>query len=1157
MDNEHQETTVPAPNYCIVSPENCINSRRCFMTGEHCSKQLNIQQERKKLHSKQELKKADPQQDQQTDQTQEAAQAQQDAAQKKKGATEYKNVYEINAFVVMNFSDMSNVVYKWRLKSYIESLKKYLFIDPETARILCVAHPCKTKELPQDVPAGDWKHIDKINVIRSDSNPASNYVICNRVCQQMQIADLIIVDVSVENTNVFYEFGMAMALGKLILPICYNESIFEHVIPRVKLPDGTLSENFARLSGKMMPNAYHVKVTNEGQDNTAKEDTDEVKSAEKTQLEKHIDCFPWRRQLFENYGLRFKAKDSWAQYAPNNLAMDPKYHFTDLQYNRFPYDQKITHLNDDAFSSLGTDKYSYDLTKNDPSDNVSPPDNEKIGNHIYTILRNSYNNANTSKNTLVVYTMDGFMNGDEAGRCMINFYTFMTAQMKKMQCFRGDRVGILVQENRIKENQKDAKAKKDLLYNIGNIIHIGMNQATYVAQKERIKTRDFLPINDAEAGPTDDEKILIQRVKEHVGNRSITILPEKPVYVDHVKDGIQKDVFRKQEDLVETYAADLYQHYYCLYHIMLRTLRYTNEVVVDISNNSIQALFWLGAAHGSDIHAITVRYDRSDQEKAEVEKEGGKPERKIFDVSGLWTAVLRSHDTDGFYKELMQAQLSIEQHTKLVLDELDIFSEQTMDYLYEATYRTHAANSLDDIVGDKMNKEFRKLESYYRDYFWRRMLRYNHLHIYLPQFDEMAPNHSTDPRTYLVKWDVDTMAELSRYLSKRKVIGEYYIETLGEDTTEAKKQTNFVAIGRNAEPIFHGSTHCSLPHYVRSQENLDNVPHILHDPKESMHTCHQNDSVAYYCREFRGEPSKGNHTNYFTYVPALDCFKCINRQGTRQAGHPEWENIHQRTDDTIHTPEHCPFQKAPRNPGKSDETQERDTFDHLQLAQMLLWREKPATEDDIVKFQVSLTGASGPATRALAAILVDREQKIEMLGEEWDKNRNQNKLFLNELQQKIRETFMGQYIQELQELAKGDETKTKIVQLVKLYLSTVLYRYFLPFLTWEDEHRISNGTQAFLSAMRPSESTAEQNAFEKIVIDRLDSLLRDFKGAEAMYAVTVEVPAGEYDRRKIKDIQLASDMNKRPGQSDTENDIDGVTCFFIKRDSNTATPDAE
>ena len=526
-------------------------------------------------------------------------------------------------------------------------------------------------------------------------------------------------------------------------------------------------------------------------------------------------------------------------------------------------------------------------------------------------------------------------------------------------------------------------------------------------------------------------------------------------------------------------------------------------------------------------------------------------------MSGLWTAVLRSHDTDGFYKELMQAQLSIEQHTKLVLDELDIFSEQTMDYLYEATYRTHAANSLDDIVGDKMNKEFRKLESYYRDYFWRRMLRYNHLHIYLPQFDEMAPNHSTDPRTYLVKWDVDTMAELSRYLSKRKVIGEYYIETLSEDTTEAKKQTNFVAIGRNAEPIFHGSTHCSLPHYVRSQENLDNVPHILHDPKESMHTCHQNDSVAYYCREFRGEPSKGNHTNYFTYVPALDCFECINRQETRQAGHPEWENIHQRTDDTIHTPDHCPFQKAPRDPRKSENTQERDTFNHLQLAQMLLWREKPETEDEIVKFQVSLTGASGPATRALAAILVDREQKIEMLGEEWDKNRDSHKLFLNELQQKIRETFMDQYIQKLQELAKGDEKKTEIVQLVKLYLSTVLYRYFLPFLTWEDEHRISNGTQAFLSAMRPSESTAEQNAFEKIVIDRLDSLLRDFKGAEAMYAVTVEVPAGKHDRRKIKDIQLASYMNKRPGQSDTENDIDGVTCFFIKRDSNTATPDAE
>ena len=165
---------IPQRRTTPISTENCIQSRRCFMSGEHCSKQLNIYQERKKLHEGK----------------------------------------RINAFVIMNFSDMSDVVYKWRLKDFIGSLSSQLYINKRTDAVICSLED----------PGEDWNQVTEINVLRSDSNPASNYVICNRVCQQMQIADLIIVDVTVENTNVFYEFGMAVAMGKLILPLCYNDS---------------------------------------------------------------------------------------------------------------------------------------------------------------------------------------------------------------------------------------------------------------------------------------------------------------------------------------------------------------------------------------------------------------------------------------------------------------------------------------------------------------------------------------------------------------------------------------------------------------------------------------------------------------------------------------------------------------------------------------------------------------------------------------------------------------------------------------------------------------------------------------------------------------------------------------------------------------------
>lgn len=157
--------------FCYMSVETCIHSRRCFMTGEYCSKQTNIQKARKKLYGKQ--------------QSQEKL--------------------SISAFVIMNFSDMSDVMYKWCLQPFIESLTKYLYMDVEHKKLYC----CTTEK---EDPIEGLKKVDEIQVVRSDSDPASNYVICSRICQQMQIADLVVVDVSSQNANVFYEFGMAVAL---------------------------------------------------------------------------------------------------------------------------------------------------------------------------------------------------------------------------------------------------------------------------------------------------------------------------------------------------------------------------------------------------------------------------------------------------------------------------------------------------------------------------------------------------------------------------------------------------------------------------------------------------------------------------------------------------------------------------------------------------------------------------------------------------------------------------------------------------------------------------------------------------------------------------------------------------------------------------------
>lgn len=161
IDNSSVNTDEPFE--CWTSTDECIHSRRCFMTGEYCSKQNSIQKERNALYKNEKpLDGLEP---------------------------EKENVTAITAFVIMNFSDMSDVVYKWRIKTFIESLAPYFCVNKKKNKIYC--KPSKDMETPDGC-----LDVNRIQVVRSDSDPVSNYVICSRICQQMQIADLIIVDVS-------------------------------------------------------------------------------------------------------------------------------------------------------------------------------------------------------------------------------------------------------------------------------------------------------------------------------------------------------------------------------------------------------------------------------------------------------------------------------------------------------------------------------------------------------------------------------------------------------------------------------------------------------------------------------------------------------------------------------------------------------------------------------------------------------------------------------------------------------------------------------------------------------------------------------------------------------------------------------------------------
>lgn len=1047
--------------YCYISTEASNHSRRCFITGEYCSKQPRIQRERKKLHQKK----------------------------------------SITAFVVMNFSDMSNVVYKWRLRTFIETLKKYLYLDKKNGKLFCSA-------TDEGKGLETWEKVEEIRVVRSDSDPASNYVICNRICQQMQIADLVIVDVSSQNANVFYEFGMAVAFGKLILPICYSESFY-----KMEVPPNYVGE----------PEKYH------------------------------IGCYPWRKNLFEYYGIRYKRKESGTRYLGFKEITKLGNTFQDIKYDRFPYHEPVRE------------------------------GEGKVGQALYEKLRQQYNDAGPENNTLIVYTMNGFLNGEQAGCCIVNFYRSITARMVQEQCFCGERVGVLVQENFIPESEKDAENKIDLHYSVGDIIHIGLNQATYLAAEEKIETNDLfcnpekLYSREEKSPLTDTRLDEIKRfVKGYMKNRGMIVYPNNPVFVERMKNLHQEDLLEesraKEGDKCNCCQMDAF----CLYHVMLRTLRYTNEIVVDVSNNfnnnCLQSLFWLGVAHGSDIYAITVMHEEADNiaDKFGEEKKG----RNIFDIAGLWTAILRKYDTEGFYQELALAQMGIEQHSRLMIPNRRFYEKSIQEYL-SSFGDTSDTGEIDNLKSQKQSEEEFMLESYYRDRFWRSMLRYNRLRIYVSQRNEL--DKYDEPKVSTARWDFDAASALSHYLSKRTVIGEYLLIALPDEAEDAEaKSVNFICIGSFAKPIKDG-----FPNYI--YEHSKTWPTKF----EGEYTCGFNrihmrevlkdDGVCGVCDKSKKMIFKG--------------FECIRKEDEKLdifTQHPQsycvgCENCNIRGDvdpntNIIYSKEVAREQKCCLN---------KENI-HYEIAQLILWREESEDVPGRSYFRVGVMGCSGPATYGLSALLVDEEQREKYF--EDSKGNEEKTNLLCELQAMIRKNLMEVFFQSLlQKLIKkelslqngekaDEEHKRRYFKLVKYvvaeYLRTILYRYFFPFLSEKDIYRIYNGMYTFLITMKSARispfvlgytpkgdshyksaiSDEGINMVIKLIPEVLLSVLQNFKGLEAFYQIRVSHEEEKKGSSNAKgDVAMDNGEKKDKVSEDTrklleiqmlEADVPKINCFF-------------
>lgn len=134
------------------------------------------------------------------------------------------------------------------------------------------------------------------------------------------------------------------------------------------------------------------------------------------------------------------------------------------------------------------------------------------------------------------------------------------------------------------------------------------------------------------------------------------------------------------------------------------------------------------------------------------------------------------------------------------------------------------------------------------------------------------------------------------------------------------------------------------------------------------------------------------------------------------------------------------------------------------------------------------------------------------------------------------------------------------------YLSTVLYRYFLPFLSLDDEYRICSGMHVYVASMMaaqispfsleypnngdPQFTSAASSPFVKAaaaaVTAVLKTVLHSFRGVEAFYGVSVEVEnsdrksdSGDKKTSQVRDSRKVLGIEKLEHEG-----VPCVNCLF-------------
>lgn len=134
-------------------------------------------------------------------------------------------------FIAMHYSHITDTIYRWLLKDML--IKEEISFEFEENGGEKENPEKEMKMEPPEEETGITFQLNRgdkmvtVCLVRADDYAENSHVLCESICAKIQEADMVIADLSYESPNVFYELGLAVALEKKILPVCYMRQYYQ------------------------------------------------------------------------------------------------------------------------------------------------------------------------------------------------------------------------------------------------------------------------------------------------------------------------------------------------------------------------------------------------------------------------------------------------------------------------------------------------------------------------------------------------------------------------------------------------------------------------------------------------------------------------------------------------------------------------------------------------------------------------------------------------------------------------------------------------------------------------------------------------------------------------------------------------------------------